>query len=448
MPSIVALILCTFFVLLLLRLDHKYYPDFSLALWLPTLWLLFATGKRLGTWFGISGSTMEEGSPIDRVVLLLIFFLGLLVIKKRNINIVQGLKQNKTVLIFLLFMFISISWSEIPLISLKRYIKNLIPIVMAFVIYSEQHPRKALECIFRRIAYIHIPFSYVLIQYYSYFGRRYGRWTGEVTWVGTTDQKDSLAFLCILTIFYFSWKIFKRWKGFDRSVSRFEIYIDIFIIVLSIWLFMGPRHSFTYSATATSALAIAYIAFIGLIWFKKHEINISSNLLTCIIISIIILGTLTAFLGHFPIFSPPDFLNRDDTLTGRSTIWAFLVPYAIENPILGHGYGGFWTSDMRNSGYYPGHNGYLETILGTGFIGLILLSTFFVANCRVLHKLMDVDFVWGTFWFCILLMTVTRNITESVIMDFSTYMPGILLFIYIPISLELSKRNVQKIGSE
>jgi len=431
MPSILALILYTTFVLFLLRLDRKQYPDASLSLWLPTFLLLIITGKALGTWFGISGATMEEGSAIDRNVLILLLCLGLLILKKRNVNITGVFRQNISVVLLIGFMLISVTWSDMPFISFKRWIRNIIPIVMALIIASEDDPRQALQSVFRRLVYIYIPFSHMLIKYYPHLGRKYGLWSGELMWVGVSDQKNGLAFICMFTIFFLVWTLIRRWKSRDNPVW-YQTYIDIFIIFLSIWLFMGPNQKLTYSATSMVALAIALISLFGFLWLKKHNIIIGVKTLTILIVAIIIFGTATVFVGHLPIFQPPEVLNRDATLTGRSEIWAFLVPYAKEKPILGHGFGGFWTSELRSTGNFPAHNGYLETILVTGFIGLLFLSIFLIENCRRAQRLMTIDFDWGIFWFCILLIGVTRNITESVIMNLSGYMPAILLFILIP----------------
>jgi O-antigen ligase len=72
-------------------------------------------------------------------------------------------------------------------------------------------------------------------------------------------------------------------------------------------------------------------------------------------------------------------LGRDMTLTGRTEIWGRLINADV-NPIIGVGYYSFWLGDrvekMSQGFYYhlnEAHNGYLETYLNSGFIGLALL---------------------------------------------------------------------------
>ena len=51
--------------------------------------------------------------------------------------------------------------------------------VMALVVMSEPTPRQALESLLRRSAYVLLPFSLLLIKYYPALGVDYGRWSGE-----------------------------------------------------------------------------------------------------------------------------------------------------------------------------------------------------------------------------------------------------------------------------
>lgn len=445
MPSILALIFITIFVLFLLRLDRKQYPGATLSLWLPTIWLCIVTGKPLGTWFATGAKVMEEGSAIDRNFLILLFCLGLIIIKKRNLNIIDVFRQHISVFLLIGFMFISIAWSDMPFISFKRWFRNLIPIVLSLIIASESDPQQALQCFFRRIIYIQIPFSYLLINYYPNLGRQYGRWSGRLTWIGVCTQKNGLASLCMFALFYFFWTFIRKRKGYDNYVVKYHKYLDIFICLLSCYLFLGPYRSLTYSATAMASLAIAIMSFLGLLLLRKFNISISANALTFPIIALIIYGTFTPFLGGLTIIDPSAILNRSSDLTGRNRVWEDLIPYAMKKPILGHGFGGFWTEAIRESVYvYPAHNGYLETILDIGFVGLVFLSIFLIANCRNAIKLMKSDYEWGSFWFSILLVAVSRNISESSVMSLTEFFPAVLFFIMTSHSLNISSQTLKE----
>ena len=75
-------------------------------------------------------------------------------------------------------MLLSTLWSDITPIAIRRWVREVIVLVMALVIMSEANPRQALESVLRRSAYILIPFSLMLIKYYPALGVEYARWSG------------------------------------------------------------------------------------------------------------------------------------------------------------------------------------------------------------------------------------------------------------------------------
>ena len=72
-------------------------------------------------------------------------------------------------------------------------------------------------------------------------------------------------------------------------------------------------------------------------------------------------------------------LGRDATLTGRTDIWTALMDAIAARPWLGYGYGAFWGVDSQPAymvrlatewAVPTAHNGWLETALSIGLIGL------------------------------------------------------------------------------
>ena len=163
------------------------------------------------------------------------------------------------------------------------------------------------------------------------------------------------------------------------------------------------------------------------------------------IVAIIVYGTITPFVGGLMIYDPSDILGREETLTGRADIWAYLINYAMQKPLLGYGFGGFWTDAIRDATSSHAHNGYLDIILNIGFAGLLFWSMFLIANCRKAQKLMTKDFDWGVLWFCFTLIAVIRNISESSVTSFTGLLPAILLFMLFALPHEDSEQvNLKK----
>lgn len=449
MPPAFALLICTIFVLFLLLLERKQYPEASFVLWIPTIWMLLNVIKPLGIWFGTSGVDMQEGSILDRNVLIGILCLGLLILIKRPFRWTNAIMKNSWVMLLLSFMLVSIIWSDMPYISFKRWTRELIAVVMAFVVATETDQRQALQSIFRRTIYILVPFSFILIHYFPEYGREYGRWSGALMWVGVSSQKNGLALLCLFSIFFLIWAFIRRRRGYDTFAAWYQTYVEVFILMLSIWLFMGPQHTVTYSATSAATLIIGLMALVGFLWMKKQNILIGANTLTVVIAIIIVFGTITPFSSLSMLSNVAPTLNRNETLTGRSDIWAYLVPHAMQKAVLGHGFGGFWTDVHREATSSHAHNGYLDIILNIGFIGIILFSMFLIHCCRKACKILINDFDWGCLWICLLLMVVVHNMGESSTISFTGLLPATILFMLISsTSYNLNNQRVLYEGND
>jgi O-antigen ligase len=164
---------------------------------------------------------------------------------------------------------------------------------------------------------------------------------------------------------------------------------------------------------------------------KKHGRYLGAGILMVIIVFVISYGTITPFVGKLSIIDVSSAFGRDETLTERTVIWASLVPYAMKNPLLGHGYGGFWNDKMRRETSSHAHNGYLDTILDLGIIGVIFFSVFLVSSCKKAYSIMAYEFDWSILWICFLLMAAVHNIAESSITSLENLLVSILLFLAV-----------------
>jgi len=433
MPPILALIICIIFVLWLLRLDHKSSPDNSLALWIPTIWVLLIAGKPLGVWF-FSGPRAdgEMGSPLDRNFIITLIILGLIILLKRRFSFSKAVKDNYLLIFLAAFTLLSTLWSNIFFTSLARWIREILTaLIMSFVMLSENNPREAMLSILRKTTYIHVPFSLLLIKYYPLLGVQYGRWSGDIMWIGVTTQKNGLGILCLIAVFFLSWSLIRRRRNHNIHTVRYQTIAEIFLLILSLLLLKGPS-ILAMSATSATSLAAGLAAFIVLLRLSKSKIYPSANTLSVITIAVIIIGTLSVFNEGQTVGFLTSSVGRDSTLTGRTDIWRQYLPMAMQHPLLGHGFGGFWTKEtIAYQGVNSVHNGYLEVILYLGFIGLILVSLFLLSSCQRAQQIMKDDFYWVSLWLCFLFMSILHNIGESSLDSFSRILTAILVFQYV-----------------
>jgi exopolysaccharide production protein ExoQ len=446
MPPIFALLLCVIFVVSLLWLEHKDSPNVSRALWLPTIWMLYTASKPLGTWFPYGGGDPELGSPLDRTFLIVFLCITLLLLIRRKFDWANAIKENTWLIILLIFMLLSISWSSIPYVSFKRWTKEVLAVLMAFSVLSEPSPSKAMESIFRRTAYILIPFSILLIKYFPEYGIEYGRWSGARMWIGVASQKNGLGRLCLIVSFFFLWSLLRRFQARNFLVWRYQTYADFIIMVMAFWLMRGPAGNFFYSATSFYSLCVGLLVYWGLRIIKKRGRIPKARTLMIIISFIVIFGIATLFNGASNLGTLASSAGRSSTLTDRTLIWGGLLPIAMQRPILGHGFGGFWL--QGKSSYFEvfeAHNGYLDVIIGLGFMGILLTSIFLLSSCYKAHRELSNDFDWGVLWICFLIMALVHNISESSIDSFTAHLTAIILFFSVSFTrVSSSTRNPQQ----
>jgi len=441
LPPKLALALCTGFVIFLLWLERKQSNNVSRALWIPTLWILYVASKPLAAWFPYSGAT-PESSPLDRAFLIGLMCLALGTLIRRRYDWSCAFKENIPLMALITFMLVSVFWSSIPGTSFFRWIREIQAIIMAFAVLSEISPRREIESILRRATYILIPFSILLIKYFPYYGIEYGRWTGERMWIGVSTQKNGLGLLCTIAIFFLTWSIIKRWREKIARVWRYEVHTEILILVLALWLMRGPGGSFFYSATSFLSLVIGLLFLWGFNLADKYGKRIPASSLMIIIAIIILVGVTALFMGGSNIKFIASRAGRDASFTGRTEVWASLIPVVMKQPFVGGGFGGFWTPRTKEFFHISGaHSGYLDVLLGLGFVGLLLVSIFLLSSSRKAYRAMSNDFHWSVLSTCFIVMAAVHNITESSIDSFASCLTAIVLFFSVSLSTKLALRT-------
>jgi len=421
-----ALILTSIFVFTLLLIEHKENNAVSFTIWIPTIWLLYSGSKQLGSWLNIH-NTIEVGSAPDRIFLISLGLIGIFILIKRNFSWSKALRQNWLYFVILLYMFLSVLWSNMPGISFRRWGREPIGFIMACLIISENNSMRAFFSSIKKVVYIAAPFSLLLIKYYPTYGRVYDGWSGELQWVGISNQKNGLSILFAFCIFLIIWSLFEKFLNFKYLSYKLPILTDLIILFLSIYIMMGPKRSLTYSATSFFTLFTGIIIIPILYSLSKHRYNLKL-IATLIILSIIIIGSLMPFFQKYPSKEFTQLLHRDSTLTGRTTIWKALIPYTKKKILFGYAYGGFWTTYLRENIAAHAHNGYLSTILDLGIVGLILYSTFIILISRKCVELIYKYSVVHILFLAMIFMFLIRNMTEISFGTFD-YFPGSLILI-------------------
>jgi len=435
MPKQLALLFCIGFVWWLLQFDRKQrYPRTS-ALWLPTIWILAISSRPLDSWsnfnIGASGAVLD---PLFHGTMLCI---GLIVLGRRDFNWGRAFRANWWLFVLVGYMLTSIVWSDMIFVSFKRCVRELTALVMALVVLTEPAPLQALQSLFRRTIYVLVPFSLLLIKYYPPIGVMYSRWTGEIQWIGVTLQKNSLGRICLTAIFFLIWTLIRRRKRREPTVARYQNHADIFVLFLSAWLLRGPS-MWAASATAIYALTAGLLGLWGLSWSRRHKMLPGPTMLASIVAVIVVVGTITPFVGGSNLAGFTSAVGRDSTFTGRTEIWAEYVPAVKKRPLFGYGFGGFYKVPAE------AHNGYLDVWLGLGFVGVVITGMFLVSTVRRAALLLPRNFDWAALTICFTVMAAIHNISESSFDSLQRQLMAVVMFVSVIAIPHAAKASVTR----
>lgn len=410
---LVSLLLCTVFIIFLYIRDINRQKFVSRSLWIPLLWMLILFSRGVSEWFNTGysvetalASSMDEGNPLDRNIAIIFMVVGIVVLWKRNINWSGFIQNNGWVIWLCYYCCISVLWSDLPMISFKRWIRDLGNIIMVLIVLTDRDPVEAFRTIMRRCMYVLMPLSIVFIKWYPEFGRYWGPFGGDPLYVGVSVGKNGLGQICMIGGFFFIWDSFVRWKR-TTAQNRYFLLINMLYIVMIAYLFIKAS-----SQTSLMTFIIGIVMLIGLSLIKK-EINYINIFLIHIAILIIAIQMTevvnTMFIN----------IGRDPTMSGRTELWEHLIQMNT-NPFIGTGYRSFWAGERlsalwRDYWWHPkqAHSGYLETFLNLGIIGIISLIILIFSTYRNAKKELIAGIEIGKFRMVVLFMLLIYNYTEA-----------------------------------
>jgi exopolysaccharide production protein ExoQ len=430
MPPSLALFLTLAFIVFLFRRDIREKPDVSGALWLPLLWLVINCSRSFSEWLNIfglpvsGGASVEEGSPLDACCYLALAIAGFCVLTKRQLHLSEIVLNNGWIIAFFLYCFISIAWSDFPFIAFKRWTKIFGHPIMALIVLTEADPKEALTWLMKRCAYVVLPVSILWIKYYPQLGRYTSQWGGEANNKGIAQDKNMLGAGLLVLGFFFFWHLLQTWQTERNPQRRNELRLIIGFL-MGIWWLFRTSHSATPSISLF--VAVLVVVFVGIRSINKNFIG------TYMLAGLVILATAEVAFGISGHLS--ENLGRGPRMSGRTELWAILLKIQT-NPILGTGFDSFWMGErlekLRGISIWvkEAHNGYLQTYLDLGLIGVFLVIGLFVATFwKIRHSLFR-NFEWGRYRLGFLAAVVVYNWTEA---GFATFSPIWFVFYIIAI---------------
>jgi exopolysaccharide production protein ExoQ len=413
LPPRLALLLTLALIVFLFRRDIRENPGIGSALWLPVLWLVLACSRSLTQWLNIFGfpvslGTVEEGSPVDASFYFAMIIIGSCILLRRQVRLSEIVQNNGWLVVFLLYCLISIVWSDFPFIAFKRWIKILGHPIMVLIVLTEPDPEEALISLMKRSAYVIVPVSILFIKYLPYLGTKYDQWTGMQMITGIATHKNGLGQDCLILGFFFFWYLLRTWHT-ERSLQRRnELRLIIGFLIGICWLF---RLAHSATSFICCCIGILVVLFVGNRLINKKLIG------TWMLAALVLIAIAELTFGLSARIS--EALGRGSTLSGRTVLWTSLLRLQT-NPILGTGFESFWLGDRlkKLQGIFffipnEAHNGYLETYLTLGLIGVFLLLALFVATFWKIRLELFRNFEWARYRLGFLAAVIVYNWTEA-----------------------------------
>jgi O-antigen ligase len=233
-------------------------------------------------------------------------------------------------------------------------------------------------------------------------------------WRGLTNHKNSLGALSCMTLIFWV----ESWLARETK---------------TLWALAGSALAVTcllLSRSSTSLIAALFATLLLALLAKGPRavqpfIKFGCTLLVVMLV-IYALAILKLIPGLQVLLAPVALLTGSDmTFTGRSEIWAIMTEHISLNPLLGTGYGAYWTGPspqspsyefiMKMQSFYPGsaHNGYLEVTNDLGWIGLAFLLGYLTIHLRQSLQVLAIGGAQGGLYLALFIQQAISNLSES-----------------------------------
>ena len=340
-------------------------------------------------------------------------------------------------MVLVAFELISAIWSDFPFISFKRWIRDLDNYLVVLVILSDAKPLEAARTVLRRLSYLLVPLSILLIKYFPVMGKQFDQWSGVGYFVGAGTSKNMLGAICLVSGLFFFWDTVMRWPERRRPQTKRVLWLNAVFLAMTLWLM-------DLAASTTSdvclVLGCLIVAASGTKIFRRRP-----RLLKALapagfglyLLLFFVLGMQGQLAGA---------VGKDPTLTDRTEIWAFVLSMHT-NPLVGTGYQTFWIGPrlewfwkMSHLGALnEAHNGYLEIYLELGLIGDALLVIFLISSYRHISQKLKSNAAFAIFGMAIWMIIVFYNMSEA------AFESGLLFMLLLMSSLVVPTRLRRKL---
>ncbi|MET1756864.1 O-antigen ligase family protein [Novosphingobium sp. RD2P27] len=348
-----------------------------------------------------SGDGDGGGNIIRQIPLLLLMFTSFCLLTVRGAY--RGLLALPIPFwIFFGWALLTLTWSANPEVGLRRYILTFGETLSLCILLRIIGVREAIRLL-ASLIFVLLIIDLLAVAAIPNAVHRPGEADRELIglWKGIHSHKNIAASVASVGIFL---GLTRAWV--ERST------FNLTLAAVSVVMLVG-----TGSKTSMAMVPLCLLALVVILAVKRFY---GSRLL----LRVASLSVLMILVGCFVWYWAAIYqaITEPQFFTGRGMLWKVSLDYSAANP-FGAGYGSFWdvglsgpateTAGRRFAAYPHGHNGYFDTLVSTGWVGLFtaIVACMVWPLSKVSKQLIsaDRDYLFAT---AFLLYFLVHNVTE------------------------------------
>ena len=389
-----------------------------------------------GTMMPFQGSLQERGamgeisgSNILNQLLSILFVLSFISLLGKLNEVFAFIQKEKFLTLFLIWMMVSVIWSPVPAVSLKRAISLFGEVVICLA--ALLHYRWSDEGLraLRGILALYLPLTILAVIFIpAAIQWEFPAWRGLTPTKNNLGQISLFSILGMLAVISFNKGRFVNVLHYGLLVIAFVTYVGaqsttsflvgFFLLFIFLLMYFG-------TIISSRQLAGLYAFFVLVVTFVLIYITMVQSP-----------EVIASFLGIF---------GKDLSFTGRVDLWNAVFEMTKDKWIQGWGIGGFWILDSKH--LYPlylefvwipnqSHQGYLDILNQTGAIGATLLGLIITSYLLKIGQLRKRN-VW--IWF--FLAIIIYNFQESLFFRPRHVGHFMFIFAYMAFHIDLLKEK-------